>query len=132
MILVDTSILIDFFRKENNPPVRKFYELLEKSIPYGISEMIYMEVLQGSNNKETWKTLEQFLKRLPIVSSERGLDFYHDSAEIYFKCRKMGISPRSMVDCLIVQLAIDFDLYLLHNDRDFLSIQKVMPKLKML
>jgi hypothetical protein len=47
------------------------------------------------------------------------------AAQIYFDCRKRGITLASTIDCLIAQTAIDNDLLLLHNDSDFERIAEV-------
>ena len=51
MILVDTSVLIDYLKGTENPPARAFHSILEKKIPYGIHDVIYLEVLQGSKSE---------------------------------------------------------------------------------
>ena len=50
---------------------------------------------------------------------------YEQAANIYFLCRKKGVPIRSTIDCLIAQTAIERDLYLLHNDKDFDRISSV-------
>lgn len=59
-----------------------------------------------------------------------GRKSYEMAAELYFKCRKNGIAVRSNIDLLIAQTAIENDLYLLHDDRDFSLIASIEPKLK--
>jgi hypothetical protein len=49
------------------------------------------------------------------------------AARIFFECRRSGLTVRSAADCLIAQIAIENDLALLHNDRDFEAIQRVRP-----
>ena len=60
-----------------------------------------------------------------------GKKSYENAAYLYFKCRKAGITPRSSIDLIIAQTAIDNNLLLFHNDKDFVQISKVIPKLKL-
>lgn len=48
MILVDTSVLVNFLKGHNNEAVQTFDNILDSGIPYGINDYIYQELLQGS------------------------------------------------------------------------------------
>ena len=61
-----------------------------------------------------------------------GKKSYESAALQYFKCRKAGITPRSTIDLIIAQIAIDNQLLLLHHDNDFIKISQVIPDLKLL
>ena len=61
MILVDTSVLIDFFKGNSNRAVRDLKEILKRQIPCGISSVIYQEVLQGAKNKKEFDLLNEYL-----------------------------------------------------------------------
>jgi len=54
MILVDTSVLIDFFKGIENKPTRKFKKILTQKIPFGINSFIYQEVLQGAKSEQEY------------------------------------------------------------------------------
>jgi len=56
MILVDTSVLIDYLKGTENPAAQAFHSILEKKIPYGIHDVIYLEVLQGSKTEKILKS----------------------------------------------------------------------------
>ena len=57
MILVDTSVLIDYLRGRENNKVDLFRRILDRGIPYGISSEIYMEILQGARSDWEFETL---------------------------------------------------------------------------
>ncbi len=61
MILVDTSVLIDFFKGNSNRAVRDLKEILKRQIPFCISYVIYQEVLQGAKNKKEFDLLNEYL-----------------------------------------------------------------------
>ncbi|HMV42565.1 MAG TPA: PIN domain nuclease [Leptospiraceae bacterium] len=129
MILVDTSVLLDYFSGNIGAHVIKFDEVLKSKIPFGINSMIYMEVLQGASSEKEFKTLYEYLETQKFYEL-KNLDSYKKAAEIYYKCRKSGITVRSTIDCLIVQTCIENKLHLLHNDKDFIHISKLIKELK--
>jgi len=130
MILVDTSILIDFLKDKRNSEIDKFNTILEMGIPFGITSHIYQELLQGSATQRDFKTLQRYLDTFIIYSPKDQKQSYAEAAYIYFLCKKRGITVRSTIDCLIVQIAREHGLKLLHNDRDFDNIRKVIKDIE--
>ncbi len=131
MYLVDTSVWLDFFRNRSTPVVSQFEEILEQTLPFGISGIIYQEVLQGADTEQDFSQLRTYLQTLKFYQPLNGVASYHRAADIFFRCRRKGISIRSTIDCLIAQIAMDHRLRLLHNDRDFTKMAKVIPDLKL-
>ncbi len=131
MILVDTSILIGFLKGTSGPAYTKFDDIIENDIPFGINTVIYQEVLQGSKTEKEFQQLKEYLQTIPFYDLHRGIHSYEEAALNYFKCRKAGITVRSTIDLIIVQTAIENNLFLLHNDMDFSNISKVITELKL-
>lgn len=119
MILVDTSVLIDFFKGKKSDPSKKFELILRQDIPFGINSFIFQEVLQGAKSEKEYKTLKKYLETQRFYHLKDPVDSFARAARIYFDCQKKGITIRSTVDCLIAQTALEHDLFLLHNDNDF-------------
>lgn len=130
MILVDTSVLIDFINDISSPYTEQLNKIISDRIPWGINPFIYQEVLQGAASEKDFNLLRDYLSTQKIYELKNGLESFEISARNYMKCRKAGITVRSTIDLLIVQTAIENDLYLLHNDRDFTGIAKVIRELK--
>lgn len=130
MILVDTSVLIDFLRDIKNPPTDKFDEIIDLNIPFGITSHIYQELLQGTSSKKDFVSLRRYLDTVTFFSPQDTKESYAQAAHIYFECRQKGITVRSSIDCLIAQVAVEHNLKLLHNDKDFANIKLVMSKLE--
>jgi len=130
MILVDTSVLIDFLKGTDNDAVRTLDNILEMGISYGINEFIYQEVLQGARTVEEFDRLKEYLETMSFYSLKSGKESYERAALLYFNCRRAGITIRSTIDLLIAQTAIENDLYLLHNDNDFTNMGKAVSDLK--
>lgn len=131
MYLVDTSVWIDFIRGNPTPAVNKLRWIFENQTLVAISSLIYQEVLQGSDSEQRFEAFKNYLNELPFYQPKHPIDSYAQAAHIYFTCRRKGVTIRSTVDCLIAQIAIENELVLLHNDKDFEQIAKVFPMLKL-
>ena len=132
MILIDTSILIGYFKGLKGEPYDRLDSLIDQNIPMGICNQVYQEVLQGAKNEKEFELLKEYLNAMDIYDLRYGRKSYENAARIYVKCRKAGITPRSTMDLIIAQTAIDNKLLLFHNDNDFIQISKVIPDLKLL
>ncbi len=130
MILVDTSVLIGYFMGIKNSVNEVFDEILNKDIPYGINSFIYQELLQGAKNENEYEQLREYLGSLQFYELKDGKQSFEKAAFLYFICRKNGITIRSTIDLLIAETAIENDQYLLHNDKDFTNMKKVIKELK--
>lgn len=130
MILVDTSVLIDFLKGVENKKTQKFEEAIKGKIPYGICGFVYMEVLQGAKDITEFNTLYEYLSSLRFYELKEGRNSYDKAAKIFFNCRRNGITPRSTIDVLIAETAMENDLFLLHNDNDFSNIAKIEKGLR--
>ncbi|NTW77477.1 MAG: PIN domain nuclease, partial [Syntrophaceae bacterium] len=129
-ILVDTSVLIDFLKGKESSAVSAFEKILEKGMPYGINELIYMDTLQGSRTPEEFNKLQEYLETIPFYYLLSGKESYEKAARLNFICRRSGITIRSTVNLLIAQTAIENDLFLLHNDGNFTNMAKAIKELK--
>jgi predicted nucleic acid-binding protein len=127
MILVDSSVLIDYLGGINNRSSKMFHQILERGIPFGINHVIYMEVLQGAKSEKDFKTLKKYLDTQTFYDLKKGKESYAEAARMYFKLRKAGMTVKSTMDCLIAQVAFENDLFLLHSDQDFVRISKRFP-----
>jgi predicted nucleic acid-binding protein len=130
MILVDTSVLVGYFKKNNGVPYEKMDYIIDNDIPYGICNYVYQELLQGSKNNREYVLLKEYLNTLPFYELLYGKQSYENAALMFMNCRKKGITVRSTLDLLIAEIAIENELYLLHNDADYTNISKVYNELK--
>lgn len=130
MILVDTSVLIDFLKNKINEGTDKFNTILELSIPFGITSHIYQELLQGTSSERNFNILKKYLDTFTFYSPKDNKQSFAEAARIYFECRKNGITISSSIDCLIAQIARENNLRLLHNDKDFDNIKKIFNNIE--
>jgi predicted nucleic acid-binding protein len=95
VILVDTSVLIDYLKGQENLATEKFQEILELSIPFGINSMIFQEVLQGARNQAGFNKLKEYLETLDFYELTKGRSSYEEAAYMNFLCRRSGGSFNS-------------------------------------
>ena len=119
MILVDTSVLIDYLKGVENQKTMVFEMVLKQKLKYGISAYTYQEILQGAKDEKEFKKLKDYLSTQIIFFLPENTVTYDKAAHLYFELRRKGITPRSTIDILIILTALENDLTLLHNDKDF-------------
>lgn len=117
MILADSSVLIDFLNRVETEEVRRLERFLEQDEGICTCGMILTEVLQGFRKQSHFQEAKETLKTLFYLPM--GYETYVHAAEIYRSLRRRGIIIRKSVDCLIASVAIEYDVPLLHRDRDF-------------
>jgi len=127
MILVDTSVLIDYLRGVRNKATAKLNRILEKSIPFGISDFIYLETLQGCRSEKDFRILKKYLDTQVFYDLKDDWESYAEAAKMYFKLRRKGVTIGSAIDCLIARIAIENNLFLLHNDSNYNRISEHFP-----
>ncbi|HDP95484.1 MAG TPA: PIN domain nuclease [Candidatus Aminicenantes bacterium] len=130
MILADTSVLIEYLRNGNSPIAELFERVLNSEIPWGITPLVYQEVLQGSRDANEFNRLKRYFDTLPVFTLKNGLASYERAARLNIRCRKAGVTVRSSVDLLIAETAIEHDLFLFHHDADFNRMTTAVPELQ--
>jgi predicted nucleic acid-binding protein len=124
LVLIDTSAFIEFLNHTGSPFDREIERLIVNDEDVAITDIVLTEILQGIRDDKEYNEVKKSLLSFPIYSL-KSHDSYIAAAELYRKCRKKGITLRSTVDLLIAQIAIENDLLLLHNDKDFDSIARI-------
>ena len=129
MILVDTSVLLDYLKNIENQKSQIFQEILERKIPYCITNYIFLEVLQGAKTDKEFGVLKEYLGSLPFYDLTEGKLSFEKIAKLNLQCRGAGVTVRSTIDLILVQITLEHGLALLHNDRDFDNIASVVSDL---
>ena len=130
MYLVDTSVCVDYIRGKDSPVVEFLDTLLLAPMTVGITDLIHMEILQGAKNEAGFSKLQRYFSTQQFYGFASPQSSYEAAAFIYFSCRSQGITVRSSIDCLIAQCALENDLILLHHDKDYKNLAKVVPQLR--
>lgn len=117
MILVDSSVWIDYFSGNNTRQA----ETLDKTLgvqAVAIGDLILTEVLQGFRLDQDYKTAKKVLSKLTVFEL-LGKDMAIKSAENFRALRKQGITIRKTADVIIASFCIEHGLPLLFSDKDF-------------
>ena len=126
MVLIDSSVWINFFNGSETESVQTLEDLIAAEEDVCISGYILTEVLQGFRDDRAFETVRRQLLKLTIFDLNVP-DSYIKAAQLYRRCRKQGITIRRTADCIIAQTAIENKLLLLHDDADFDKIAQVCP-----
>lgn len=117
MILVDSSVWIDYFRGAKTPQTDHLDALLGVE-PVATGDLVLAEVLQGFSSDQDWNLGSRLLKSLPIIELV-GADVAIQAARNYRRLRRLGITVRKTIDTLIATSCIENQLTLLYSDTDF-------------
>ena len=122
MVLIDTTVWIDFFADRSEPHVAALQKFIEIDEDLCLCGIILAEVLQGIRSDEDYIKTKDYLDDLIFLPMQQAT--FVRAAEVYRSLRKKGVTIRKPVDCMIASVAIEHDIPLLHNDRDFDYIAK--------
>jgi hypothetical protein len=117
LILVDSSVWIDYFRGARTRQSGRLHALLGTE-PLAIGDLVLAEVLQGFDSDREFRAAKSALSSLELIELG-GLDIAIQSARNYRYLRSIGVTVRKTLDCIIATRCIEDGLSLLHDDRDF-------------
>ena len=124
MIIVDTTVWIDYFRAISNPETEWLDDELGRR-RLGLTDIILCEVLQGVRDERTAADVERQLLKLQVFHSG-GVELARDTARNYRLLRSRGRTVRKTIDCLIATFCIREQHALLHRDRDFDPFEQLL------
>ena len=121
MVLVDTSVWLEVFRKSSGVQLEALVDFddVVTCLP------VVQEVLQGFNSEPAFTRAREAMLALPLVESPLRIDVYMHAVELYRSARRAGLTIRSGVDCVIGAAAIRNGLEVLHRDRDYDAIARI-------
>lgn len=117
MILIDTSVWIDFLTGRETAATRTLESLIHAREDLCICGLVLTEVLQGIRDAREYEKTRDILLELLFLPMDR--ETFLSAAMIYRSCRSQGITIRNSVDCLIAAACIQHGSQLLHSDKDF-------------
>ncbi len=122
MLVVDTSVWVDYFNGVENPQTNFLHNVLDAT-PILIGDLILTEILQGFRHDPDFETVRRTLGRFTqanMVDTALAVQ----SARNYRFLRQKGITVRKTIDSLIATFCIENEYELLHNDNDFNGYEK--------
>ena len=117
MILVDSSVWIDYFRGDDTPQVELLDGMFGRT-PLAVGDLIVAEVLQGVQDDREFNLVRKTLDAFTQIDLG-GHDIAVKAAKNFRILRAKGITVRKTIDSIIATRCIEDSLTLLHNDRDF-------------
>jgi predicted nucleic acid-binding protein len=104
MILADTSAWVEFDRATGSAVDQRVAELIRDGGPLAVTQPVVMEVVAGARDRRRQEDLTHLLQRFPLRTFDSDVDFAA-AARIYLDCRRVGITPRGLIDCMLVAVA---------------------------
>jgi len=123
MMLVDTSVWIDFFRGKETAETDHLAAALSADEDICICGLILAEILQGVPSPGQYRRVRKALD--PLIYLPMSRDDHILAANIYRAARTKGKTIRNTMDCIIAACAISHSVPLLQADRDFITIRTV-------
>ncbi len=124
MILADTSAWVEYDRATGSAVDQRLSTVIAAEGQLAVTEPVMMEVLAGARSDERQADLRRLLLRFNWLRFEAAIDF-DAAARIYRQCRRAGITPRGMVDCMIASVAWRRGAALLAYDADMDRLAQV-------
>ena len=125
MILADTSAWVEYDRATGSPVDRRLTELIADGGPVAVTEPVLMEVVAGARSDDRETDLRRLLLRFHLLAFDVAADF-DAAASIYRECRKVGVTPRGLIDCQIASVARRNRATLLAADADLSRVAGVI------
>ena len=123
MILVDTSVWIELFRRSSGFDLESVVDTDEivTCLP------VIQEVLQGFDDQRAFQLARESMLAFPVVESPLSAGVFELAVDLYRSARRAGLTVRSSTDCLIGACALRNSLAVLHRDRDYEALARVAP-----
>jgi predicted nucleic acid-binding protein len=117
VILVDSSVWVDYFRGVVNEPTDRLDALLGVEM-LAVGDLSLTEVLQGFPSDREFREAKRVLGSLTMIEIV-GAEIAIQAAVNFRALRALGVTVRKTIDTLIATRCIESGYALLHNDRDF-------------
>ena len=119
MLVVDSSVWVDFFNDTANPAADLLQHLLDHGeVRLVVPDLVLFEVLRGFRREHDYRQARLLMETLSIEVAG-GTELALSAAQHYRSLRAQGITVRSPIDVLVAAFCIENDYALLHRDRDF-------------
>lgn len=125
MILADTSAWVEFDRATGSAVDQRLTELIRDEGPLAVTELVIMEVVAGARTDDRERDLRRLLGRFELLGLDVAADF-DAAATIYRRCRRAGVTPRGLIDCMIASVARRHEAILLAADADLARVARVV------
>lgn len=104
MILADTSAWVEYDRATGSSVDLRLADLIATEGPLAVTQPVVMEVVAGAKDRRRAEDLTRLLHRFALRRFDPDIDFAA-AARIYQDCRRIGVTPRGLIDCMLVAVA---------------------------
>jgi predicted nucleic acid-binding protein len=125
VILADSSAWVEFDRATGGRVDQRLSALIREGGPLAVTDPVVMEVTAGARDDRSAARLRDLLLSFSFLPFDAAADF-DAASRIYRTCRRQGVKPRGMVDCMIAAVAWRHGASLLARDADLERIADVM------
>lgn len=125
MILADTSAWVEYDRATGSSVDQRLTDLITHEEALAVTEPVIMEVLAGARTDDRATDLRRLLLRFHLLGFDVAADF-DAAANVYRLCRRAGVTPRGMIDCMIASVARRHRATLLAADVDLSRVAAVV------
>jgi predicted nucleic acid-binding protein len=123
VLVVDSSVWIDFFNDADHPAVDLLQHLLDQGeVRLVVPDLVLFEVLRGFRHEHAHRQARRLMESLHVEDTG-GTELALAAAQHYRSLRAQGITVRSAMDVLVAAFCIEHDYALLHRDRDFRAFE---------
>jgi len=124
MVIIDTTVWIDYLRGAQNPETQWLDRELQRR-RLGLNDLILCEVLQGIPDRAAFARVRDDLLKFHVFQTG-GTDLAIAAAHNYRDLRQRGYTVRKTIDCLIATFCLQAGHALLHRDHDFDPFEKLL------
>lgn len=125
MLVVDSSVWIDFFNGSGQPAAQLLAHLLGNGeVRLVVPDLVLFEVLRGFRHERDYRQARLLMQTLS-VEPVGGAETMLAAAQHYRSLRAQGVTVRSSIDVLVAAFCIENDYALLHRDRDFEAFEEL-------
>ncbi|MFO8151596.1 MAG: PIN domain nuclease [Trueperaceae bacterium] len=125
MILADSSAWVEYDRATGSAVDRRLTELIGEGGPLAVTDPVVMEVTTGARDDRAAARLRDLLLSFSFLPFDAVADF-DAASRIYRRCRRRGVTPRGMLDCMIAAVAWRHRAALLARDADLTRVATIM------
>jgi predicted nucleic acid-binding protein len=124
VLLVDTSAWIEVFRRGSTVGLD---DLVDDRDGVVTCLPVIQEVLQGFDDERAFRIAHTAMYALPCVEAPLTASIVDGAVDLYRRARRAGVTVRSGVDCLIAACALRHGLTVVHCDRDYARLARIVP-----
>ena len=125
MLVVDSSVWIDYFNDAEHPAVGMLQQLLDHGeVRIVVPDLVLFEVLRGFRHEHDQRQARRLMESLSVEATG-GVDLALAAVQHYRSLRAQGYTVRSGIDALVASYCIENDYALLHRDRDFHAFEQL-------